>query len=323
MREITVATVQFQPKLGEPEENLVKMSDFVSKIASQQKVDLIVFPELATSGYELGVRFTELAQRVPGPSVNLMAQRAAEFGVYLVFGLPTKERVESIIFNSAVVIGPDGELLGGYNKVHLRGEERMAFREGYRYPVIRTEIGDIGLMLGWDLAFPEVARSLALDGAEILCALTNWEKRYIDEYRTYLKARAYENALYVIGTNRVGDDVTLSFGGESMIVGPRGEVHASMVVQKEPEVKKPVKETVTEPVNTTSTEASEGETTTEAKPAEAPKSTRKDGKKVEDEPLEGYAVARIDLDEVRRYREQFQMIQLRQPITYRTIVKRY
>ena len=80
MREITVATVQMNPDLGEVEDNLVKMSDFISKIASQQKVDLIVFPELATSGYELGVRFTELAQRIPGPTVNLMAQRAAEFG---------------------------------------------------------------------------------------------------------------------------------------------------------------------------------------------------------------------------------------------------
>jgi predicted amidohydrolase len=86
MREITIATVQMKPALGESEDNLVKMSDFVSKIASQQKVDLIVFPELATSGYELGVRFTELAQRIPGPTINLMSQRAAEFGVYIAFG---------------------------------------------------------------------------------------------------------------------------------------------------------------------------------------------------------------------------------------------
>ncbi len=317
MREITIATVQFQPKLGEPEENLVKMSDYVSKIASQQKVDLIIFPELATSGYELGVRFTELAQHVPGPTVNLMSQRAAEYGVHIAFGLPTKERVESIIFNSAVLIGPDGEMLGSYNKVHLRGEERMAFREGFKFPVIRTEIGDIGLMLGWDLAFPEVARSLSLEGAELICALTNWEKRYIDEFETYLKSRAYENAVFVAGANRVGEDVTLGFGGRSMIVGPRGEVHASLVVEKEPEVKK-------EEAPKAEAKPTEGETTTAA--TEAPKAEAKPAAKStkkSDEPVEGYAVARIDLDEVRRYREQFQMIQLRQPTTYRTVVKRY
>jgi omega-amidase len=93
MREITVATVQMKPRLGEMEDNLVKMSEMISKIASQQKVDLIVFPELITSGYELGVRFTELAQRVPGPTVNLIAQRANEYGVYIAFGMVTKERV--------------------------------------------------------------------------------------------------------------------------------------------------------------------------------------------------------------------------------------
>ena len=112
MREVTVATVQMKPKLGETEENLVKMSELVAKIAGQQKVDLIVFPELITSGYECGVRFTDLAQRVPGPTVNLIAQRAQEFGVHIAFGLPTKEKVESILFNSLVFIGPDGELIG-------------------------------------------------------------------------------------------------------------------------------------------------------------------------------------------------------------------
>lgn len=278
MREITIATVQMKPALGEPEDNLVKMSDFVSKIASQQKVDLIVFPELVTSGFELGVRFTELAQRIPGPTVNLMAQRAAEFGVYIAFGMVSKEKVESVLFNSAVLVGADGELVGSYNKVHLRGEERMAFREGFRLPVFETEIGNVGLMLGWDLAYPEVARSLTLDGAELLCVMANWEKAQIEEWRTYVRARAYENALFVAAANRVGEDVTLSFGGESLIVGPRGKIHASLADEKDPE---------------------------------------------SGEPREGYCVARIDLDEVRKCREEFQTLQTRQPTVYRALVRRY
>ncbi|MBZ0316763.1 MAG: carbon-nitrogen hydrolase family protein [Anaerolineae bacterium] len=301
MREITIATVQFKPKMGEPEDNLVKMSDFVSKIASQQKVDLIIFPELATSGNELGVRFTEVAQRIPGPSVNLMAQRAAEYGVYIAFGLCTKERVESVIFNSAVLVGPDGELLGNYNKVHLRGEERMAFREGFKYPVIETEIGNIGLLLGWDLAFPEAARSLALEGAELLCVMSNWETSQIDEYKTYVKARALENAVFVASSNRVGEDVTVNYGGESMIVGPRGKVHAALTLEKKAAEK---------------AEKATGEGAAEA-PATPPAAPAKT------EPSEGYAVARIDLDEVRKFREEFQHIQTRQPLTYRAIVKRY
>jgi omega-amidase len=278
MREITVATVQMRPKLGEAEENLVKMTETVSRIASQQKVDLIVFPELITSGNELGVRFTELAQRVPGPTINLLAQRANEYGVYIAFGMVTKEKVESVLYNSAILVGPDGELLDVYNKIHLRGEERMAFREGFKLPVIPTEVGNIGLMIGYDLAFPEVARSLSLDGAEIIAVMANWEASNIDEWKTYARARAYENSVFIAGANRVGEDVTLNFGGESMIVGPRGQIHASL--------------------------ASETDPTSGA-------------------PLEGFAVARIDLDEVRKFREEYQFIQNRQPAVYKTLVRKY
>jgi predicted amidohydrolase len=278
MREVTIAVAQMKPKLGESEENLIKMSELIGKIASQQKVDLIVFPELITSGYELGVRFTELAQRVPGPAVNLIAQRANEYGVYIAFGMVTKEKVESVIYNSALMVGPDGELLDMYNKIHLRGEERMAFREGFKLPVIDTEFGSVGLMIGFDLSFPEVARSLVLDGAEILCVVGNWEASSMDEWKTYLRARAYENAVFMVGANRVGEDVTLIFGGESMVVGPRGQIYASLAGETDPDT---------------------------------------------GAPLEGFAVARIDLDEVRRSREEFQLIQNRQPPVYKAVVRRY
>ena len=278
MREVTIAIVQMKPLLGEPEENLVKMSEWIGKIASQQKVDLVVFPELITSGSELGLRFTDIAQRIPGPTVNLIAQRANDYGIFVAFGMVSKERVESVLYNSAVLVGPDGDLIEVYNKIHLRGEERMAFREGYKMYVAETEIGNIGMMLGYDLAYPEVGRTMALEGADILCAMTNWEATNIDEFKTYVRARAYENSVYIAAANRVGEDVTLTFGGESMIVGPRGEIFASMA----------------------------GETD-EATGA----------------PLEGFAVARVDLDEVRKNREEYQFIQTRQPATYRTIVRKY
>jgi predicted amidohydrolase len=165
-----------------------------------------------------------------------------------------------------------------YNKTHLRGEERMAFREGYRLSVAETEVGNIGLMIGYDLAYPEVARSLALEGAEIILVLANWEAANADEWKTYLRARAYENNVYMVGVNRVGEDVTLTFGGGSMVVGPRGEEYATL-------------ETNTDP-------------TTGA-------------------PQEGFSIAKIDLDAVRKNREEFQFMQTRQPAVYRSIVKKY
>ena len=277
MQEITVAAVQMYPVLGKVEDNLIAMTKFVDKICSEQKVDLIVFPELATTGYELGLQFTDVAERVPGHTVNLLAQRAADYGTHIVFSLVSKERVESILYNAAVVIGPDGEILGEYRKLHLPGEERLAFRPGYRLPVFEGSFGLMGVLLGWDLAFPEAARSLALDGAEILCVCANWghppaepEDLYRQEWRTYVQARALENAFFTVASNRIGEEYSYHFFGESMVVGPRGEVYASI-----------------------------------------------------DEEIEGYALTTVDLDAVRKAREELQLIQCRVPTAYRSVVRKY
>jgi len=278
MREIRIATVQMKPQLGQMEDNLVAMSNWIKQVATEQRVDLIVFPELITTGHECGVSFTDFAQRVPGPSANLIGQRASEYGVHIAFGLVTKEKVESILHNTLVVVGPDGDLVGQYHKVHLRGEERMTFRPGFRYMVIETDFGAVGLMLGWDLAFPEVARSLALEGAELLIISANWETPHSDEWRTYLRARAYENAMFVAAANRVGSEPSYSFFGDSAIIGPRGQVYASLADELDPET---------------------------------------------GEPIEGYVVAKVDLDDVRRIREENQLFQYREPSTYRSVVKKY
>ena len=154
----------------------------------------------------------------------------------------------------------------------------MAFREGFKFPMIETDLGGIGLLIGYDLAFPEAARALTLEGAEIICVLGSWEAAHMDEWKTYLRARAYENAVFMVGANRVGEDVTMTFGGESMVVGPRGQVYASMAGETDPE---------------------------------------------SGAPQEGFVVARIDLDEVRRSREEFQLMQNRQPLVYKPVVRRY
>ena len=211
MRELTVAVVQMAVKFNDVEANLVAISEWIHRIATEQKVDLIVFPELCTTGYECGVRFTDFAQRVPGPSSNLIAQRASDFGVHVAFGMAAKEKVESIIYNSAVLVGPDGDLVGDYRKVHLKGEERLAFRSGFKFPLIETDFGNVGLMVGWDLAFPEVARTYVLDGADLLIECGNWEKPNDEEWRTYLDvARLRKHLLHHRGqSHRHGCHVEL------------------------------------------------------------------------------------------------------------------
>jgi predicted amidohydrolase len=242
----------------------------IQRICTEQPTDLIVFPELGVSGYECGLNFTRLAERITGHAVSYLAGKAAEFSVHLAFGLPIKEKVESILYNAVVLIGPDGELLGDYRKLHLRGEERLAFRPGYRLPVFETQFGPIGVIIGWDMAFPEVARSLTLDGADLILVPAAWEASSVDEWRAYTVARACENAVFIAAANRVGEEPSYSFGGASVLVGPRGQVHTTLA-----------------------------------------------------EAVEGYAVATIDLDEVRRVREESQLLQCRQPAAYRALVRRY
>ena len=216
------------------------MSAFIKEIATKQRVDLIVFPELATTGFENGVHFTNLAQRVPGPVVNVLAQRAADYGVYILFGMPIKKKVESILYNGVVLVGPDGDIYGDYHKVHLKGDERLPFREGFKYRVFETGFGQLGVMIGWDLAYPEVARTLALEGAEVICCLANWEQTDMNRWRTLTAARAIENACYMVAVNRVGEDITLSYGGDTAIIDPYGEVIASMYDHVDEESQEPL-----------------------------------------------------------------------------------
>ncbi len=275
MRDATIALVQFHPQLGQVSDNLERMGKMVDQICHTQKVNLIIFPELATTGYENGVNFTELAEQLPGYTTNFLGKLANDFQVHIAVGMVVKHKVESVIYNSAVLIGPDGEVMGEYRKVHLKGEEKLAFRAGYKFPVFETDFGNVGLLVGWDLAFPEAARSLALDGAEILAVCANWEKPHVEEWRAYLLARAYENALFIGGANRIGDEYTYSFFGESMIIGPRGELYAQV-----------------------------------------PKGE-------DDMPQEAFACARVDLDHIKKYREELQLFQARQPTAYRAVVKPY
>ena len=164
MREVTVAVVQMDTKLGESDANLAKMGEMIRQVVARQRVDVIVFPELATTGSDCGARFTQLNQRVPGPSVNVIAQRAQDTATHIAFGIPTKERVESIAFNSQVLVGPEGDLVSHYRKVHLRGIEQTLFRPGFKLEPVETPLGVLGQQVGWDLFYPEGIRSLCMVG---------------------------------------------------------------------------------------------------------------------------------------------------------------
>lgn len=269
-REITVALVQMDPELASTEANLRKMGDFVERICSEQRTDLIVFPELCYTGNELGIRATDVAERVPGHATNYLAKRANDFNTHIVFGLVIKEKVESILYNGVVCVGPEGSVVAEYRKVHLLGEERQVYRNGFRFVTVEAEWGRFGMIVGIDLAFPEAARTLTLEGSELVVVSASWEEATKDSWRAHLISRACENAIFMAAANRVGEDPTRRYSGDSLLVGPTAELYTVL-----------------------------------------------------DEPIEGYAVATIDLDAVRNVREDRQLIQFREPLAYRAIVRKY
>jgi predicted amidohydrolase len=149
--------------------------------------------------------------------------------MYIVFGMTERVPVSSsgILYNSAVLVGPDG-LLGVYRKVHAPGDEYHIFRQGKDWPVFDTEIGRLGLQICYDLRFPEAARELALRGAQMIILPTAWPQNVGLQYDILDRARAAENECWFLSANQVGacDQGQLTFYGHSRIIGPFGNVVA-------------------------------------------------------------------------------------------------
>lgn len=236
---ITVSCVQMWPKLGDKKYNLEKMESYIEKTMKEYKeTNLIVFPELCTSGYEgTPEQFQELAETLPdGESLKRIGALASIYGVHIIYGFPERDPLlGDVLYNSAVLINDQGNPLGTYRKVHPFAGEKAWCRAGCEYPVFDTKIGRIGILICWDTAFPEVARSYALKGADLLVISTNWEDPYEKEWDIskinsheedwdlITRARAFDNTLHLVASNRIGDDgKTLSFFGRSKIIDPVG-----------------------------------------------------------------------------------------------------
>ena len=225
---INVTCVQMYPKTGDFDLNLKKICDFVHDVMSKKpNTDLIVFPELATTGYEAEKEeFHALAETIPdGKSMKVIGELCAKYKVHIVYGFAEKDAVTTdVLYNSSLLIDDTGKVLGAYQKVHPFDTEKQWCRPGCKYPVFDTKIGKLCMFICWDTAFPEVARTYALKGAELLIVPTNWEKPFSDDWDLITKARAFDNTLPLVSANRIGDDKTLGFFGHSRIIGPTGKV---------------------------------------------------------------------------------------------------
>jgi 5-aminopentanamidase len=183
----------------------------------------VVFPECALSGYLLDDlnELERFAEPVPGPAIRRLAEACARQQVYTVVGL--LERGAEAIYNSAVLVGPDG-LIACYRKAHLPGLglDRLVAHGDTPFAVHETPIGRIGMAICYDIRFPEPARLLALQGADIIAFPSNWPPYTIPDVLT--RARALENRVHLAVANRAGEERGSRFLGRSQLVDVFGTV---------------------------------------------------------------------------------------------------
>ena len=229
MPKITLA--QFESKLCDPPANVVKAIPMIRQ-AGLDGSDMIMFPEMFTTGYELsivGPRITELAEPVNGPTITALREAAKQAGVYVVAPIALyHDALPGVPFNSAVLIDREGNVAGVYDKQHLWALERFYFRGGNGTPVFQTDFGTIGIMICYDMGYPEVARMLALQGAQIVLCPSAWCEPDHDVWDINVPARALENTVFLCAVNRYGREQDLYMGGHSKVCDPRGRVVAEL-----------------------------------------------------------------------------------------------
>ncbi|WP_366924690.1 carbon-nitrogen family hydrolase [Metallumcola ferriviriculae] len=218
-----VTVIQMDVALGNPEINRKRVSELIGSAVSGRG-QVVVLPEMWNTGYALD-KLDVIADRSGEPSTGLLQSLAREHKVDIIGGSVSSNE-NSKFFNRALVVNSQGELVHTYNKIHLF---RLMKEEQYLHPGNRNKPFDLagvkwGLIICYDLRFPELTRKLAVDGAEILAVPAEWPKVRLHHWRSLLIARAIENQQYVVAVNRVGSDGKNVFGGHSMVVDPLGEV---------------------------------------------------------------------------------------------------
>ena len=190
-RKVRLATVHYRPGGKSPRANCEEFAPLIADAAAQ-KADLVVLGETVPTVAVKG-DLANLAEPVPGPSTEYFATLAAKHGLHIALSL--YERDGHLVFNTAVLLGPDGKLIGKYRKVCLpHGEVEKGIAPGHDYPVFETAFGKVGLMVCYDGFFPEVARELASRGAEVIA----WPVWGCDPLLA--RARACENHVYLVSS---------------------------------------------------------------------------------------------------------------------------
>jgi predicted amidohydrolase len=226
---INIALAQIDCKVGDKDYNIGNIEQKV-KDAGRQGANIVVFPELTLTGYSIRDLAYELAEPIPGPSVNRLVGIAKKERMYVVCGMPERSgRAQAVLYNTAMLLGPEG-YIGKYQKMYLPThsifEEKRYFRPGNRTPVFQTSIGKVGLLVCYDIFFPEVSRILRLKGAQLIICISASPSRRRRFFEVLTTARAIENTAFLAYVNLVGVEDGLQFWGGSRLIAPNGTILA-------------------------------------------------------------------------------------------------
>ena len=246
MKKIKIGFLQ-QHNVADQQLNITRLASGIANLA-EHGAQLIVLQELHNSLYFCqteNVNLFDLAEPIPGPSTNFYGELARQYGVVIVTSL-FERRAVGLYHNTAVVIEKDGTIAGKYRKMHIPDDpayyEKFYFTPGdLGFHPIETSLGKLGVLVCWDQWYPEAARLMALQGAELLiyptaigyesCDTEEEQQRQREAWTTVQRGHAVANGLPVVSVNRVGYEPDpsgqtkgIQFWGSSMVVGPQGEM---------------------------------------------------------------------------------------------------
>lgn len=226
--DVKVSVIQMDCVLGDIDANVDKIDKLVD-FAREQGAKFIVFPELGTTGYFVGDMIDELAEPIPGPTTDRLGEIAQGANAYLLGGMIERGQ-DGDLYNSLVMLSPEGEVVANYHKVHMFSVEREIFTSGDEGMVVDTEFGRVGLTVCYDLVFPEYIRGLVLQGAQLILNGTDWitnqwqtKMGWSGEVTSHMAAtRALENGIHLAMANRVGLEEGWKSLGHSCVCSPSG-----------------------------------------------------------------------------------------------------
>lgn len=223
MKRCTISIVQFESTLGPADDGTL---DRMAEAIAAADAGLVVFPELATTGYHVFDEVLEVAEPVPGPTTEVLGAAAADAGTEVLFGMPARDGDD--VYNCAVWIDTDGDVRARYDKRHLWGDEATAYSAGDSYAVVDAPFGRVGIQICYDLNFPAASAALARAECDVVVNISAWSVRMERDWHTLLPARAVEQGAYVIGCNRAGTEAGTTFCGHSTVIEPDGTTVVEM-----------------------------------------------------------------------------------------------